>query len=136
MPAGKPRKYKDAEAMRNRVELYFEETQGEGRPPTIAGLALALGFADRQSLYDYEALGDEYSCVLKAARARIEQAHEERLFANGCTGSIFWLKTHGGLKETVHVDQTSSDGSMSPKAVPDDLAAALNSIATKLASGS
>lgn len=121
--------------MQSRCDLYFDDCDAAGRVPTVAGLALSLGFADRCSLLDYEAREEEFSRVVKRARTRIEQHHEERLSGNSPTGSIYWLKTHGGLKETVHVDQTSSDGSMTPKAVPDDLRAALDAIAAKLASG-
>lgn len=32
------------------------------------------------------------------------------------TAAIFYLKTQAGWRETVHVDNTSSDGSMSPSA--------------------
>ena len=63
------------------------------RPPTIAGIALHLGFSSRQSFYDYENEAG-FSDAVKKARLRIEQHHEERMSGNSPTGSIFWLKNH------------------------------------------
>jgi IS30 family transposase len=49
--------------------------------------------------------------------------------------SMFYLKTQAGWRETQQVDHTSSDGSMTPKGVPDDLISALDAIAGKIAGG-
>jgi transcriptional regulator with XRE-family HTH domain len=46
----------------------------------------------------------------------------------------FYLKTQAGWRETNHVDHTSSDGSMTPKGVPEDVITALDAIAGKIAS--
>lgn len=66
----------------------------EPEPPTITGLALHLGFASRQSFYDYEERG-EYSYIIKNARLRVEKGYELRLHGNNPTGSIFALKNMG-----------------------------------------
>jgi hypothetical protein len=50
------------------------------------------------------------------------------------TAAIFWSKTRMGWRETNHVDHTSSDGSMTPKGVPEDVLSALDAIAGKIAS--
>ena len=136
-PVGRPRKYKDAQTMQSRIELYFEDCERRERPATIAGLAYALGFLSTETLTEYEGYEKEFSETIKRARLRIEQEKSERLLDKRLftPGVQFDLKVNHGWKETVHVDQTSSDGSMSPKAVPDDLRAALDAIAAKLASG-
>jgi len=64
------------------------------KPPTVSGLALYLGFADRQSLYDYKN-NPIHSCTIKRAISRMEQFAEEQLFSGKTpTGAIFWLKNH------------------------------------------
>ena len=62
MPAGRPKIYDNPEELQDAVDLYFEETSPT--EVTITGLALFLGFADRQSLYDYEK-NDQFSCIIK-----------------------------------------------------------------------
>jgi hypothetical protein len=65
-------------------------------PPTVAGLAYRLGFASRQSVYDYEWKNEKFAYVVKRARLLIEEFHEKRLStAMFPTGSIFWAKNHG-----------------------------------------
>lgn len=46
--------------------------------------------------------------------------------------AMFWAKTRMGWRETAHLDHTSSDGTMTPQGVSDDLRAALDAIAGKL----
>jgi hypothetical protein len=50
-----------------------------GRPMTIQGLALALGFTSRQSLLNYKAKREFVDTVTRA-RLRVEQYAAERLF--------------------------------------------------------
>lgn len=47
MPAGRPRKYKDADAMRAAVEAYIEDCKERGMFPDEAGMKLAIGLKDR-----------------------------------------------------------------------------------------
>jgi hypothetical protein len=72
-------------------------------PPTVTGLALHLGFADKSSLYDYKKK-DEFSHPIKRAISRIEKYHEIAI-AHGdkCTGNIFALKNFG-WKDKSEVD--------------------------------
>ena len=61
------------------------------RPPTITGLALALGFSSRQSLLNYQDK-DEFMDTVTRAKARVEQYTEERLFdSSGANGAKFSL---------------------------------------------
>jgi hypothetical protein len=97
---GQPAKFTTPKTMADRIDVYFEGLKGEGnipdRPPTMAGLALALGFLDRQSLRDYSERNEDYSCLIKKARLKIEAHHEERISGTNCTGSICWLNNHAG----------------------------------------
>jgi hypothetical protein len=68
-------------------------------PPTITGLALHLGFASRQSFYDYEERG-EYSYIIKNARLRVEKGYELRLHGNNPTGVNIRIKEHGMVRQT------------------------------------
>ncbi len=92
---GRPPKFSSANDLETAVETYFASTEQSQKPPTIAGLMRELDFADYSTFHDYEAK-PRFSQVLKKARLRILEAHEERLFSPSCTGSIFYLKCHGG----------------------------------------
>lgn len=86
-------KYSNPDDIREIGATYFAECEEKDKPPTMAGLALRLGFVDRQSIYDYEKR-PLFSCVIKELRTRVEEYHESRLAGQTCTGSIFWLKNH------------------------------------------
>jgi hypothetical protein len=96
----RPRKYNTTEEFEKQVNLYFDSLadSDKPRPPTVAGLACALGFDSRQSLFDYSK-DDRFSYVIKTARLRIEQFYEERMAGNSPTGAIFWLKNHAGYTD-------------------------------------
>lgn len=88
---GRPRKWTDLEGFQAAIDEYFED---EPDCPTVCGLARHLDFADRHSLADYVARGDEFSLPVKRAMNRVEESHERALYEGRCTGSIFWLKNH------------------------------------------
>ena len=97
-PVGRPPKFSKPEELERAVLAYFEGLKIDdvrSEPPTLAGLMLHLDFAEYRTLHDYEAK-PEFTQVLKKARLRIISAHERQLFGTGCTGSIFYLKCHGG----------------------------------------
>jgi hypothetical protein len=80
-------KYTDAQ-LNEAIAEYFETNPDR---PTVTGLAHFLGFESRQSMYDYKKK-DASSYTIKRAILKIEQKHEENLYSNNATGSIFWLK--------------------------------------------
>ena len=100
MERGRPRKYDTAEELEMAVFNYFkqfdevENIEDLRKKPTVAGLALHLGFASRQSIYDYSESGD-FSYVIKKALLALEDYHESALSGNNVTGHVFWLKNHG-----------------------------------------
>lgn len=98
---GAPPKYKTAADLERAVEKYFD---GNDAVPTVAGLALALGFCDRSSMYNQKDRGDDFSHVIKKAMMRIESFHEMALSGRNPTGHIFWLKNHGGYSDTHKLD--------------------------------
>lgn len=105
---GRPRKYDTPEELEEAVENYFIQFEGDGeslrRSPTVAGLALHLGFESRQSIYDYAENG-LFSYIIKKALLRFEDFHENALNNNNVTGHVFWLKNHG-WKDKSEVDNT------------------------------
>lgn len=123
-------KYGTADELEEAIEAYFEKCKDElvynddgevatdkggnpifiPHPPTIAGLARALGFMDRQSLYDY-ADREEFSCTIKNAITRIEEYAEQHLYIGRATGAIFWLKNHG-WKDEKKIDANINDSSL------------------------
>lgn len=104
---GRPPIHTDpAEVERLCVE-YFFIAQTEERPPTVTGLTLHLGFAHKQTLYDY-AEKPEFTDSIKKAITKIEQYHEERVAGGDkCVGNIFVLKNFG-WKDKSEVDNNHS----------------------------
>ena len=109
---GRPLMYKTKEELQEKIDEYFEMCKGriltdddgiayrdkngipvivDARPPTITGLALALGFASRQALLNYQDR-DEFNYTITRAKAKVEQYAEERLFdKDGANGAKFSL---------------------------------------------
>ena len=97
---GRPPKYRSREEIEALIEQYFKDCKGRilkdrdgtpildkaGRPvildrhpPTVTGLALALGFTNRLSLLSYQGKA-EFQTAITRAKSRVEQYAEERLF--------------------------------------------------------
>lgn len=105
------RKYKSVKQLEDAIEAYFESCKGEivrdkdgnpmlykGRPvrdgahpPTVTGLAYALGLKSRQALLNYQGRKMFHDTVTRA-KMRIETYTEERLFdQGGVNGAKFSL---------------------------------------------
>lgn len=123
---GRPPMYKNKEEMQAKIESYFKSCEGEllkdndekpimdkfnqpiligAKPPTITGLALALGFASRQALLNYQEK-DEFNDTITRAKSRVEQYAEERLFdRDGANGAKFSLANNfEGWKEKQSIE--------------------------------
>ncbi len=117
-------KYSSPEEMQVKIDEYFRECEGEvmtdedgnvkvnykgnpiyskqPKPPTVTGLALALGFNSRQSFFDYcnnEANGkleyQGFSDTISRAKSRVEAYAEARLFdKEGSNGAKFSLSNN------------------------------------------
>lgn len=112
---GRPPKYRCKEEIEEKIDAYFKSCEGEilkdsdgetvfnkfgnpviinQRPPTITGLALALGFTSRQALLNYQAK-KEFVDTITRAKARVEAYAEERLFdRDGSNGAQFSLRNN------------------------------------------
>jgi hypothetical protein len=113
MAAGRPSKFKSAEELEGMINNYFEslkyvdsDDRERMEPSTITGLALALGFCDRQSLNDYEKK-EEFSFIVKRARLMVENSYEKQMLSKSCTGAIFALKNMG-WKDKTEVEQETT----------------------------
>ena len=103
--AGQPPRYKTASDLSNAINAYFASLENEiVSTPTLAGLAYALGFCDRRSLYDQEKRGGGFSHAIKKARVYIESCHEAGLYGKSAVGHIFWLKNHAGYVDVQGVN--------------------------------
>jgi hypothetical protein len=113
---GRPLKYETPEELQEAIDSYFEECSPEmvkdkdgnivrdnqGRPvfkmnpPTITGLALHLGFADRRSIYEYKEK-PQFTLTIKKARLKCENFIEKGLYTGEipAAGAIFSLKNFG-----------------------------------------
>lgn len=108
----RPLKYKTVKELETAIDKYFETRRQAFIPPTISGLALWLGFEDRQSIYDYKER-PAFSCTIKKAVTMIED-YAERVLLSGegsATGAIFWMKNHG-WKDKTEVEANIKDYSL------------------------
>lgn len=109
----RPLKYKTVDALQAAIDAYFEDCQGKplvddsgnavtdkygepviigAHPPTVTGLALALGFSTRQSLLNYQGR-KQFLDTITRAKARCEEYAESRLFdRDGARGAQFSLE--------------------------------------------
>lgn len=110
---GRPPKYTSKEEIQEKIDVYFKDCEGEilkdkegnivftsrgdivytkePKPPTITGLALALGFATRGDLLRYQGK-KEFSDTITRAKSFVEEYTERRLFdRDGVQGAKFSL---------------------------------------------
>lgn len=124
-------KYKNAAELSEAVEQYFEDCKGHtvtdsngeivtnkygtpvivgSHPPTVTGLALALGFRTRQSLLDYQARSAAFNDIITIAKSRCEEYAESRLYdRDGVNGAKFSLTNNfKGWREKPVEDNTEA----------------------------
>ncbi len=111
----RPPKYKHKEEIIGLIDQYFKDCEGHvlkdeygeivydkyghpvvvgQKPPTVSGLALALGFKTRQSLLDYKAKA-EFMEAITVAMTRLEAYTESRLYdREGSRGAQFSLQNN------------------------------------------
>ena len=140
MAGGAPRKWKSVKAMQEAIDAYFESCKGEPiigddgqplmdkygnviligqKPPTITGLALALGFTGRQALIDYQAR-PEFADTVTRAKSRCEEYAETRLYdKDGANGAKFSLGCNFGWRAAEEKAETAAGGIVLLPAVMD-----------------
>ncbi len=129
---GRPRMYQSPEEMQVVIDRYFKECEGEivldkngnpmldkhgspiiikEKPPTITGLALALGFTSRLALLNYQDRPDFFNTVTRA-KARVEAYVESRLYdRDGAMGAKFSLSNNfKGWSERQNIEHTGVGG--------------------------
>ena len=116
--AGQPAFYTDPEELKNAIQEYFDScipTFHDGNitslnNPTVSGLAYALGFESRQSMYDYEKR-EQFSYIIKRARLFVEMNYEQNLCNPQikATGPIFALKNMGWFDKAPDTNGDNSD---------------------------
>lgn len=130
MPRGRPPKWKSAATMQEAINAYFKDCQGrlligeDGRvamdkrgvpiiagahPPTVTGLARALGLSSRRALMNYQEK-TEFADTIARAKLRCEEYAEERLYdKDGQRGAIFLLKCGFRWNEKAKDNEESSN---------------------------
>lgn len=104
----RPRAIETPEEFDRLVDDYVAQCAADEEPLTITGLSLALGFADKSTLYDYGEY-EGFSHSVKRARAIVENAYEKRLSGNAATGAIFALKNFG-WRDRQELEHSGRDG--------------------------
>ena len=108
----RPLKYKTVDELQAAIDDYFDSCAGrpllddkgqpvllkglpvmlDVTPPTVTGLALALGFAGRQALLNYQGR-KQFKDAITRAKSRCEAYAESRLYdKSGTTGAQFSLR--------------------------------------------
>lgn len=129
---GRPLKYKTAAELESAIEKYFKDCEGEilkdkdgqpmldkfgqpivykDHPPTVTGLALALGFTNRQALLTYQGRA-AFSDTITRAKARCEEYAESRLYdRDGARGAQFSLERNfrWGANQAQSAQQQAED---------------------------
>lgn len=137
-------KYKNAAELSEAVEKYFEDCKGHiltddkgkpvyskygvpiiigSHPPTVTGLALALGFKTRQSLLDYQAKSAAFNDIITVAKSRCEEYAESRLYdRDGVNGAKFSLMNNfkGWREKTESVPEAATEKPLLYKALEAD----------------
>ena len=82
----------------------------DAHPPTVTGLARALGFNSRQSLLNYRGK-KRFQSIIDAAKMRIEMYAEERLYdKEGSNGAKFVLQNGFGWKDAKTESESVTPG--------------------------
>lgn len=90
-PPRKKKKIASPELFDAIIDKYVETQKTKGLPLTMTGMALALGFANKGSMFDYERYPEYTDCV-KRCRALIEESLEERIIKGQYVqGAMFYL---------------------------------------------
>lgn len=129
---GRPPKYTSKEQIEGLIEDYFKECEGipffdddgkplvtdkgyvvykiHPKPPTVTGLALALGFNSRQALLNYQGK-KEFNDTITRAKSYVEEYAERRLFdRDGVQGAKFSLINNfkGWTEHSKEAEQNNS----------------------------
>ena len=89
--------YKTIDELQEKINEYFEANKG--KPVTMTGLALSLGFVSRQAVLNYAVKSAAFNDAITRARLRVEEYAESRLFdRDGAKGAEFTLRCNFGWR--------------------------------------
>jgi len=117
---GMPPTYSDPIEMCKKIGEYLDKEDSLKRPDsyskagkglyTLSGCAYHLGFASRQSMYDYEKKSPTFSYVIKRFRLFLTDWNEKKLYYMGTfPGSKLWLTNFGDYSEESTVNQNVTE---------------------------
>lgn len=133
----RPLKYKTVDELQAAIDDYFDSCAGrpllddkgqlvllkglpvmlDVTPPTVTGLALALGFAGRQALLNYQGR-KQFKDAITRAKSRCEAYAEGRLFdRDGAHGAQFSLRCNFGWSDKA--EQPETEGVVIQDDIPD-----------------
>ncbi len=133
----RPLKYKTVDELQAAIDEYFKACEGrvllddkgqpvllkglpvmlDVTPPTVTGLALALGFAGRQALLNYQGR-KQFKDAITRAKSRCEAYAEGRLFdRDGAHGAQFSLRCNFGWSDKA--EQAENGGVVIQDDIPD-----------------
>lgn len=97
---GNPRRWRSAKSLQKAVDDYFADCEERGRVPSVAGLALALGFMSRQALYRYtdrenENNSDDYVTIITKAKLRIEEENIQLAYNRDASAGARFVLQNG-----------------------------------------
>lgn len=97
---GNPRRWRSAKELQAAVDQYFEDCQQNHRVPSVAGLALALGFMSRQALYRYtdrenENSSDDYVTIITRAKLMIEEENIQLAYIRDASPGARFILQNG-----------------------------------------
>lgn len=97
---GNPRRWRSAKALQKAVDDYFAECEEKSRVPSVAGLALALGFMSRQALYRYtdrenENNSDDYVTIITRAKLKIEEENIQLSYNRDASAGARFILQNG-----------------------------------------
>lgn len=109
---GRPRLYDNHESFAAKVDDYFAWVKQEDRKPTLAGLALHLGFDDRESIATYSTYGVDFSRTVKRARLMMEDDRQQSLLSKDkfTPGIALDLQNNHGWRNKTETEHTGANG--------------------------
>lgn len=97
---GRTPKWKTPNAMKEAIDEYFQKCESAHQHPTMAGMAIYLGFASVKGLWKYRQRSEAYDDVIERAKTVIEDHRNQMLLeAKNPAGIIFDLKNNFGWKD-------------------------------------
>ena len=97
---GNPRRWKSAKALQAAVDAYFEECAESCKVPSVAGLALALGYTCRQALDRYTDRSgadpeDDHVGIITRAKSRIEDINVNLAYNRDASAGARFILQNG-----------------------------------------